>query len=222
MIEQEPAGAQGGGPIVAAILAAGKGRRLGGRHKAALRLPSGESFAAAIVRSVRTAGIARCVLVLRPGAPCPEDLDPAAFACVRNPDPDRSGMLGSIHAALESEAARGAGALLVWPVDCPRVPPAVVRALCAAFAARGAPIVAPACEGRRGHPVLFAAALFDALRAAPPDQGARAVVRAHAALREVVETHCPAVLDDIDTPERLFFVQGGRGGVGARWPCNGA
>jgi molybdenum cofactor cytidylyltransferase len=42
-------------------------------------------------------------------------------------------------------------------------------------------IVQPTYQGRRGHPVLFAASLFDELRAAPPEVGARHVVYQHAA-----------------------------------------
>ncbi|GIW70904.1 MAG: hypothetical protein KatS3mg102_0446 [Planctomycetota bacterium] len=189
--------------VLAAILAAGRGRRLGGRPKAELRLPEGTSFAGAIAQTCRAAGIERIVLVLGPGAAPPADALAVGIELARNPEPERRGMLGSIQAALAHPAARGSEALLVWPVDCPRVPPAVVRALLAAFAASGAPLVVPSHRGRRGHPALFAARLYPELRQAPATEGARAVVRAHAAERLELAVDAPEVLDDLDTPEDL-------------------
>jgi molybdenum cofactor cytidylyltransferase len=38
----------------------------------------------------------------------------------------------------------------------------------------------PVYEGRRGHPVIFPAGLYQELLQAPADKGARAVVWAHA------------------------------------------
>jgi CTP:molybdopterin cytidylyltransferase MocA len=118
-----------------------------------------------------------------------------------NPEPER-GMLSSLQVCL---AAVGAAtptpdALFVAPVDCPRVAAATVRQLAAAFEVSGAPIVLPLHAGRRGHPVLFSAAVFDELRRAPLAVGARAVVRAHAQDLLAVPVDDPAVLDDFDTP----------------------
>jgi CTP:molybdopterin cytidylyltransferase MocA len=189
--------------VLCAILAAGAGRRMGGRPKGSLRLPDGWSFAGAIARTCREAGVARVALVLAPGADPPADAVAAGVEILCNPEPDATGMLGSIHAALRSPLADGADALLVWPVDCPRVPPDVVRAVVDAFARTEAPIVCPRHTARRGHPALFAARLFPELLAAPMDRGARAVTRAHAADRLEVEVDAPEVLDDLDTPEDL-------------------
>jgi hypothetical protein len=47
------------------------------------------------------------------------------------------------------------------------------------FHETGAPIVTPTHQGRRGHPTVFAATLFDEIRAAPLDVGARHVVYQH-------------------------------------------
>jgi molybdenum cofactor cytidylyltransferase len=76
-----------------------------------------------------------------------------------------------------------------------------VGAVIAGFEASGAPIVVPVHGGRRGHPVLFAARLVPELLAAPLDQGARAVVHAHAAEVLEVPSPAPGILADIDTPE---------------------
>jgi molybdenum cofactor cytidylyltransferase len=64
------------------------------------------------------------------------------------------------------------------------------------------PIIVPTYGGGRGHPTLFARQLYGELLAAPLDQGARVVVRAHA--DEVLElpTDEAGVLADVDTPEQ--------------------
>src|SRR5206468_5373262 len=89
--------------------------------------------------------------------------------------------------------------------------PAVVAGVIAAFASSGRPIVVPVHEGRRGHPVLFAARLIPELLAAPLDQGARAVVRAHADELLEVPAPAPGILADIDTPELYAEWVGGEG-----------
>jgi molybdenum cofactor cytidylyltransferase len=59
----------------------------------------------------------------------------------------------------------------------------------------------PVYKGRRGHPVIFSKSLFRELAAAPLDQGAKSVVRAHAAETLEVETEDEGITFDIDTPE---------------------
>jgi molybdenum cofactor cytidylyltransferase len=61
--------------------------------------------------------------------------------------------------------------------------------------------VVPVCRGRRGHPVIFARKLFAELLAAPLDQGAKSVVRAHTADTLELETDDEDITCDIDTPE---------------------
>lgn len=166
----------------------------------------GQPFVVRLLASLRTAGVTRC-LVVAPvdDAAIQAVCDAHAAQLLVNPDPDR-GMLSSIHIGLRAlragdDAAPPVDALFVAPVDCPRVQPQTLALLMAQFAATQAPIVVPSHGGRRGHPTLFAARLFDELLQAPLDAGARAVVRAHAADRLEVAVDDAAVLDDVDTPE---------------------
>jgi molybdenum cofactor cytidylyltransferase len=62
-------------------------------------------------------------------------------------------------------------------------------------------VTVPVCEGRRGHPVLLASALFPELLEPDLPEGARTVVHRHAHTRQAVEVDDAGVLDDIDTPE---------------------
>lgn len=180
--------------IVAVVLAAGAGRRMGRGPKALLRI-GGATFLERIVETCVAAGVARVVAVLAESVEAP-----SSVAVARNPRPER-GMISSIRVGLESEAARGAAGALIWPVDCPRVPVAVVRAIVARFEETGAPLVIPRHGGRRGHPAIFAARLFPELLGEV--ESARDVVRAHESEIVHVDVDAPEVLEDFDRPEDL-------------------
>jgi molybdenum cofactor cytidylyltransferase len=62
---------------------------------------------------------------------------------------------------------------------------------------------APCFQGRRGHPVLFRAALAPRLAEAAGDSGARAVLRGLDDRLVLVETGDPGVLFDVDLPRNL-------------------
>ena len=119
---------------------------------------------------------------------------------VRNPD-YKLGQLSSLQAALRSLAKDEVSGAVVCLVDHPAVTRRVLDQMLARFAETNAPVIIPTFQGRRGHPVLFAARLFSELLAAPVDEGARVVVRQHAEELQLVETDEEAILWDIDRPE---------------------
>lgn len=92
----------------------------------------------------------------------------------------RKGQLSSLLAALDSLPRGMVEAAVVCLVDHPCVSSRLLQLLVQKFQETKKPIVIPNYQGRRGHPVLFGAVLFDELRAAPPDVGARHVVRQRA------------------------------------------
>jgi molybdenum cofactor cytidylyltransferase len=94
------------------------------------------------------------------------------------------GQLSSIQAGIRALPA-GTDGILLWPVDHALVGAELVGELIGKFHSSGAAVVLPVFVGRRGHPVIFAARLFEELLSAPEETGARAVVWAHAG--EVVE-----------------------------------
>jgi molybdenum cofactor cytidylyltransferase len=115
------------------------------------------------------------------------------------------GQLSSIHSALRSLPA-GTDGMLLCPVDHPLVSATLVGALIEAFNNSRAPVVVPCYRGHRGHPVIFSAAVYEELLSAPLDQGARAVVWAHAGeVREVptVEEGCVLNLNDPQALQKL-------------------
>jgi len=116
------------------------------------------------------------------------------------------GQLSSIHAAIRSLPANTDGFLLC-PVDHPLVSAVLIGSLIDAFRDTRAPVVVPLYEARRGHPVIFSAAVYDELLNAPMDQGARAVVWAHRnEIQEVptTEVGCVLNLNDPDAVSKLF------------------
>jgi CTP:molybdopterin cytidylyltransferase MocA len=206
------------GPSAAVVLAAGEGRRLGGVSKSDLRLPSGESFLERIVATARAAGVERVAVVVagaRPGAA------PPGVAVVHNPNPEQ-GMLSSLQVGLRAlgvaagpaapERAERAepdpGVTLLWPVDCPRVPAGVVRALLETVASGEAAVAVPSRARKGGHPVAFAPEAAAALLAAPLSSSAREVLRGGAFAVRFLELEAPEVLDDVDTLEALEALGG--------------
>ena len=191
--------------VVAIVLAAGEGRRMGGPKAL---LPIGEdTFLSRACRLFARPGIASVVVVLgaeaervRAAAGIP------AEATVAVNERWRDGMLTSVWVGLDAAEALGAEAVLVHPVDNPFVAPATIDAVVVALAQR-AEMAVPSHAGRRGHPAGFARATWPALRAAPLDGGARTVLAAQP--DRVV--HVPADADclvDVDTPGDLEAARG--------------
>jgi molybdenum cofactor cytidylyltransferase len=85
-------------------------------------------------------------------------------------------------------------------VDVPMVMVSTVTRVVTAWERTRAPIVRPAIGDRHGHPVIFDRALFDALRGASFDAGAKSVVRSHEHDLLNVPVDDEGCLVDLDTP----------------------
>jgi nicotine blue oxidoreductase len=184
--------------IAAILLAAGEGRRIGG-PKALLEL-AGETFAAACVRRLRRPGVEGVIAVLGHAAETVRAALPEDVRTLTNPRVD-DGMLSSLLLGLDAAEAAGATAVLVHPVDHPVISAATVDAVVGALAG-GTPIAVPSWQGRGGHPTGFAAVTWPALRAAPLERGARAVLAAHPewVTRVPADATCR---QGVNTPEEL-------------------
>ncbi len=186
--------------LAAVILSAGESRRMGSPK--ALLTYQGRPFLEHLIEVTRHPKIGALRVVL--GANAEEirgqiALEPETI--VINPDWEK-GQLSSIQAAVRSLPERTNGMLLCL-VDHPLISAALVEELIHHFYASGKPIVVPVYNGRRGHPVIFASGLYDELLAAPLDQGARAVVWAHASEVVEVPTDEEGVVLNLNDPETL-------------------
>ncbi len=163
--------------IAGIVLAAGASSRMG-QDKALLRWGD-KTFLEHLLAALRNAETDPVRVVL--GANADEVQKEISFGVgevVLNPDWQK-GMLSSLVVGLNSLPTE-VEAAVVCLVDHPCVSSTLIRALRENFHTGGKLIVVPTYRARRGHPVLFSAKLFDELRAAPLEVGARHVVRRHA------------------------------------------
>lgn len=188
--------------LSAVVLAAGESTRMGS-PKALLLAPDGRSFVARVVHTLLAAGLMDVLVVTgSQHAAIQAALREAGLAdAVRlalNPEPSR-GQLSSICTGLDA-CAESAEGLLMTLVDVPMLKSSTILAVVDAWRAARAPIVRPIVDGRRGHPVIFDRRVFDELRQAPLNSGARAVVRAHWSESLDVPVDDRGCLLDVDTP----------------------
>ncbi len=114
----------------------------------------------------------------------------------------QKGQLSSIQAALRS-LPPGTDGILLCLIDHPLISSALVQDLIEQFYKTKKPVVLPVYEGRRGHPVIFSASLYDELLRAPLETGARAVVWAHSGEIEEVRTNEEGCVLNLNDPETL-------------------
>jgi molybdenum cofactor cytidylyltransferase len=186
--------------IAAVILSAGESSRMG-RPKALLPI-DGETFIEHIVAALKAAGCDSIVVVLGHNADIlRREIAHLPVTILVNSD-YRKGQLSSLQTAIRYLITEPqCSGILVHLVDHPFIDPGLVKLLVERFEASGKPIAVPRYQGRRGHPVIFARALFDELLSAPEDQGAKAVVNAHRQETLELETENDGITADIDTPE---------------------
>ncbi|MGI5135963.1 MULTISPECIES: nucleotidyltransferase family protein [unclassified Streptomyces] len=192
--------------IAGLLLAAGGGRRLGGRPKALLE-HRGRPLVEHAVEALRAAGCARVHVVLGAAAEVVrERAELTGCVLVDNPDWEQ-GMGSSLRAGLASLAGTGTSAALVLLVDQPGIGPAAVARVLAAYK-DGTSLVSAAYDGVRGHPVLFGASRWAGIAAAATgDRGARDYLKAHEDAITLVECGDVAQAYDIDTRGDLVHLE---------------
>ncbi|MFF7733958.1 NTP transferase domain-containing protein [Streptomyces sp. NPDC007984] len=196
----------GAGTVAGLLLAAGGGRRLGGRPKALLP-HRGRPLVEHAVRVLQEGGCATVHVVL--GAQADDVRARAALpGCVLVGNPDwEQGMGSSLRAGLDSLAGTGTRAALVSLVDQPDIGPEAVARVLAAYEGEQS-LVSAAYDGVRGHPVLFGAAHWAGIAAtATGDRGARAYLKEHRTAITLVECGDVARPYDIDTEADLAHLE---------------
>ena len=184
--------------ICAIVLAAGQSRRMG-RQK--MLLPYGGTTVIAHVVDQLLAGVVDgvCVVVGHEEEGAPQALEGRPVTVVSNPDPD-AGMLSSVRCGIRA-LPESCDAVMVVLGDQPGITSALVDDLANTFAATGKGIVVPACEGKRGHPLLFSHRYCGEVLTSFDDLGLRGLLRAHPDDVVELEVSDDAVLSDMDRPE---------------------
>ncbi|KKD03848.1 nucleotidyltransferase family protein [Streptomyces sp. WM6386] len=192
--------------VAGLLLAAGGGRRLGGRPKALLQ-HRGRPLIEHAVDVLRAAGCARVHVVL--GAAADAVRETARLdGCVLVDNPAwEQGMGSSLRAGLDSFSGTDVRAVLVSLVDQPGIGPEAYARVLVAYRSPDS-LVSAAYDGVRGHPVLFGSAHWAGIAAtADGDRGARAYLKEHAGEIALVECGDIARPYDIDTVEDLQHLE---------------
>lgn len=150
------------------------------RHATVVVRPGAEAFCEAIEAAL---GVAK-----------------AAAICWEVCEDTAEGMAASL--ACGVHANREAAGWLVGLADMPAVPLAAIAGVRNALLG-GAGLAAPACDGRRGHPVGFAARYLDELLSLKGDVGARGLLEREGSEVVHVGTCDEGIFTDIDSPDDL-------------------
>lgn len=189
--------------VLAAVLAAGRGRRFGGDK---LDAPCADRpLGAWALRAVEQAEIVQRIIIVPPQVP--EFAQQSGWPLIVNSAPE-AGLGTSLASAARAAIDRGAVALLVLLADMPLVDAAMLRSLLAS----PAPAAVAHAPGRPGVPALLPASIFTELVSLAGDRGAAGLLRTIAGL---VLVNAPAVaLLDVDDAAGLtqaaMLLQGDR------------
>ena len=182
--------------IVALLLCGGRGTRFGGDKLVAGDPP----LAARAARNLEAPGL-RVLAVVPTGASALTALLEREGCEVLATDRTSRGMGASLAAGVKATAT--AQGWIIALGDMPSVAPSTIAAIRDALASGGAIAVPVDPEGRRGHPVGFAAQFRTELLALDGDEGARALLQRHAKAVVSVAVRDRGIFLDVDTPSDL-------------------
>ena len=192
--------------IAAVVLAAGRSTRMRGPNKLLaeiarrplVRIVAEEALASRADPVIVVAGHQRAEVV--------NALAGLRVRIVHNPD-FAEGLGTSLRAGIAAVPA-DSDAAIVCLGDMPRVDATLMNRLIAAFDPdRGALVVVPTFEGKRGNPVLWSRRFFPDLMAIEGDVGARHLIGRYSEAVAEVPVEGKATLIDVDTPEALSGVK---------------
>ncbi|MHB8466045.1 MAG: nucleotidyltransferase family protein [Acidimicrobiales bacterium] len=178
----------------AVLLAAGAGTRFTGPSHKLLAVVEGRPLISYALANMARSDLAPLVVVT--GGVDLGGVISDGVVVIANPD-WAEGMATSLAAAVRWADAEGLDAVVVGLADQPAIEPGSWRAVASSLAT---PIAVATYNGRRGHPVRLARAVWDRLPATG-DRGARAVMAASPEL--VTEVACDGDPTDVDTVEDL-------------------
>ncbi len=192
--------------VAALVLAAGKSSRMGGPNKLLAEISGKPLVRIAVDEAL--ASRARPVIVVTGHQ---RERVEAALAglpvkFVHNPD-FANGLGTSLKAGIAALPAEADG-VIVCLGDMPQVDAALIDRLTAAFdPEKGALVVVPTLDGKRGNPVVWSRRFFHDLMTVEGDVGARHLIGAYPEAVVEVPVSGKAAMTDVDTPEALRAVK---------------
>ncbi|HEV2955494.1 MAG TPA: molybdopterin-binding/glycosyltransferase family 2 protein [Xanthobacteraceae bacterium] len=192
--------------VAGLVLAAGRSTRMGGPNKLLAEI-GGKPLARIVTEQALASRAAPVVVVTgHERAKVEAALAGLRVRFVHNPD-YAAGLSTSLKAGLAALPPESDGAIVCLG-DMPQVTAALIDRMLDAFdPARGALVVVPTIEGKRGNPVVWSRRFFPDLMALEGDVGARHLIGTHADAVAEVPVEDSAALTDVDTPDALLAVK---------------
>jgi molybdenum cofactor cytidylyltransferase len=192
--------------VAAIVLAAGRSTRMGAVNKMLAEI--GGKPLVRIAAEQAVASLAQPVIVVtgHEREKVEAALKGLPVHLVHNPD-FSEGLGTSLKTGIAAVPEQADGAIVCLG-DMPQVDAGLINRLIAAFdPERGALVVVPSIEGRRGNPVVWSRRFFHDLMAIQGDIGARHLIGNYAEAVVEVPVAGEAALTDVDTPESLSAVK---------------
>ena len=182
--------------ISSVILAAGESRRMG---EPKMLMPFGDStILATVITNAMNSAIDHVHVVLGAGAEgVGKSIDGQNVVQVINSD-FRSGMLSSVQAGLRS-LPNATTAVMILLGDQPMISSSIMDRLAERYKRSEKTIFIASANGKKGHPVIFAAKYIPEILSYGPDDSLRKLYKNHPNEVEEMETANPEILRDIDT-----------------------
>ncbi|MFL6822048.1 MAG: NTP transferase domain-containing protein [Xanthobacteraceae bacterium] len=198
--------AAAGRRIAAVVLGAGRSTRMGGPNKLLAEIAGRPLLRIVVEEALASRANPVIVVVGHERAEVEKALAGLRVQLVHNPD-FAQGLGTSLKAGIAAVPAEADGAIVCLG-DMPQIDASLIDRLIAAFDPdRGALIVMPTVEGRRGNPVLWSRRFFPDLMAIEGDVGARHFIGRYSEAVVEVPLEGRAALVDVDTPEALVGVK---------------
>ena len=192
--------------IAAVVLAAGRSTRMGGPNKLLAEIAQRPLVRIAVEEALASRAKPVIVVTGHQREHVEKVLAGLPVRLVHNPD-FAQGLGTSLKAGIAAVPADADGAIVCLG-DMPQVDAVLIDRLVGAFDPdRGALVVVPTFEGKRGNPVLWSRRFFPDLTAIEGDVGARHLIGRYGEAVVEVPVEGKAALTDIDTPEALLGVK---------------
>jgi molybdenum cofactor cytidylyltransferase len=197
---------EAGRHVAAVVLAAGKSTRMGAVNKLIAEIGGKPLVRIAAEQALASRANPVIVVTGHQRAQVERALDGLQVKFVHNPD-FAHGLGSSLRTGIAA-VPRDVDGAIVCLGDMPQVDATLIDKLLAAFdPERGALIVTPVIDGKRGNPVVWARRFFGELMRVVGDIGARHLIAANPDAVTEVSLNGDAALTDVDTPEALRLVK---------------